>query len=64
MIDQGPGMTDDELARAFDRFWTTTGTGLGLAIVQRLAEASRGAARALRTEGGGMQIGVTLRRAR
>lgn len=44
VLDEGPGMPDDELARAFDRFWrggsTTPGTGLGLAIVAELARAS------------------------
>ncbi len=44
VVDEGPGMSDDELARAFDRFWrggtTTPGTGLGLAIVAELARAS------------------------
>lgn len=44
ITDEGPGMSDDELARAFDRFWrggtTTPGTGLGLAIVAELARAS------------------------
>ncbi|GAA1733072.1 sensor histidine kinase [Microcella frigidaquae] len=44
IIDEGPGMSDEELARAFDRFWrgstTTPGTGLGLAIVAELARAS------------------------
>lgn len=44
ITDDGPGMTDDELARAFDRFWrggtASSGTGLGLAIVAELARAS------------------------
>lgn len=44
VLDEGPGMPDDDLARAFDRFWrggiTTPGTGLGLAIVAELARAS------------------------
>lgn len=44
IIDEGPGMSDDELVRAFDRFWrgssATPGTGLGLAIVAELARAS------------------------
>jgi two-component system OmpR family sensor kinase len=40
--DQGPGMTADEKARAFDRFWRgrgltgRSGSGLGLAIVKQL----------------------------
>lgn len=44
VLDEGPGMSDTELARAFDRFWrggsSTPGTGLGLAIVAELARAS------------------------
>lgn len=40
--DQGPGMSDEEIRRAFDRFWRgasdTRGTGLGLAIVAQLAD--------------------------
>jgi signal transduction histidine kinase len=59
--DQGPGMSDDDLARAFERFWTTSGTGLGLAIVRRLAEASRGRVEVRRPDGGGLEVGVTLR---
>ena len=45
VIDQGPGLTADERARAFDRFWrasTGPGSGLGLAIARRLAEADEG----------------------
>lgn len=42
VIDEGPGMTLEQIERAFDRFWRGrtdgTGTGLGLAIVARLAE--------------------------
>ena len=42
IIDSGPGMTQEQIARAFDRFWRGradgTGTGLGLAIVARLAD--------------------------
>lgn len=40
--DQGPGMSEEERERAFDRFWRGTsdvrGSGLGLAIVAQLAE--------------------------
>jgi signal transduction histidine kinase len=37
--DTGRGMSQDELARAFDDFHTTkpSGTGLGLSVVRRLA---------------------------
>lgn len=42
VIDQGPGMTLEQIERAYDRFWRGRadggGTGLGLAIVARLAE--------------------------
>jgi signal transduction histidine kinase len=42
--DQGPGMSEEDCSRAFDRFWRaesrSAGTGLGLAIVARLAQAS------------------------
>ena len=64
VVDEGPGMSDNELAHAFDRFWTTSGTGLGLAIVRQLAQASRGSARAQRAEHGGLEVAITLRRAR
>lgn len=43
--DRGPGMTDEQRRRAFDRFasWRDSGgTGLGLAIVRRLVEADDG----------------------
>lgn len=42
VVDEGPGMTDEERTRAFDRFWSGSGagagrSGLGLAIVEQLA---------------------------
>jgi signal transduction histidine kinase len=64
VIDAGPGMSDEDRARAFDRFWrsdtTRHGTGLGLAIVRRLAEASGGSAELLPTPHGGLDAVVTL----
>jgi signal transduction histidine kinase len=46
VVDQGPGLDDDQRARAFDRFWQAggarTGSGLGLAIIRQLATASGG----------------------
>jgi signal transduction histidine kinase len=44
VIDQGPGMTPDEIGRATERFWTTRpgGTGLGLSIATRLATTAGG----------------------
>lgn len=43
VVDDGPGMSADERARAFDRFWQGAGhrggsSGLGLAIVAQLVE--------------------------
>jgi two-component system, OmpR family, sensor kinase len=46
--DSGPGMTPDEVSRAFDRFWqadssrSSNGSGLGLAIVRSMADAFGG----------------------
>ena len=48
VIDQGPGMTDEERNRAFDPFWQSSNdratgtTGLGLAIVEQLVRACGG----------------------
>lgn len=48
VIDEGPGMPEADIAKAFNRFWRarsdTNGSGLGLAIVERLATASGGRA--------------------
>ena len=45
--DAGPGLSAEELARVFDRYWRSTntnyrGTGLGLAIAKGIAEAHGG----------------------
>lgn len=64
VLDQGPGMSDDELARAFDRFWrggtTTPGTGLGLAIVAELARASGATVRLSRREPRGLVVTIAF----
>lgn len=48
VIDEGPGIPEADLTKAFNRFWRahsdTHGSGLGLAIVDRLATASGGRA--------------------
>ena len=48
VIDEGPGIPETDIAKAFNRFWRarsdTHGSGLGLAIVDRLATASGGRA--------------------
>ena len=63
--DDGPGMSEAEMDRAFRRFATSTagGSGLGLAIVYRLASSSGGSARLTRTEGGGLTVTVDVPRA-
>jgi signal transduction histidine kinase len=63
VVDDGPGMSDDEKARAFDRFWTTRadGSGLGLAIVRRLVETDGGRVSLRDAPGGGLEAAVALR---
>jgi signal transduction histidine kinase len=66
--DTGPGMTDEQLARAFDRFWrapgsATSGSGLGLAIVAQLATASGAVATIAHRPGGGIDAAVAFRAA-
>ena len=66
VIDEGPGMSDEERLRAFDRFWRSSGaspgrgSGLGLAIVAQLAGASGGRVFIARAPGGGCDVTITL----
>lgn len=58
VLDRGRGMTDEQIARAFDRFWrapggSSAGSGLGLAIVRHLVTASGGEVSLARRDGGG-----------
>jgi signal transduction histidine kinase len=68
VLDDGPGLSEEDRHRAFNRFWrgqsTSEGSGLGLAIVQQLAEAS-GAAASLEARPGalGLDARVTFRAA-
>lgn len=69
VMDEGPGMTEEQRRRAFDRFWRAPdapkgGTGLGLALVQRLAHASGGEARLGVSPLGGLDAVVRLPSAR
>jgi K+-sensing histidine kinase KdpD len=59
-----PGMTTDEKARAFDRFWRARsgddGSGLGLAIARRLVELDGGAIELRDAPGSGLDAIVRL----
>jgi signal transduction histidine kinase len=65
--DEGPGMSEEQRSRAFDRFWRSGspggGTGLGLAIVHRLVTADDGEVVLREAEGGGLDVVITLRAA-
>jgi signal transduction histidine kinase len=62
--DRGPGMSDDERARAFDRFWSKgRGSGLGLPIVRRLLAVDGGSVELRAGAGGGLDVVVRLRSA-
>jgi two-component system OmpR family sensor kinase len=64
VIDQGPGLNDEERERAFDRFWrggkSGTGSGLGLAIVKRLVEIDGGTVELRAAPEGGLDAVIHL----
>jgi signal transduction histidine kinase len=70
VIDSGPGMTPDQRANAFRRFWTQpadnpsrengSGSGLGLAIVHRLITVDGGTIALTNIPGGGMAVQIDL----
>lgn len=62
VVDDGPGMPDEELARAFERFHSGRrgGLGLGLAIVQRLVAAHGGTVELHRRDPRGTCVTVRL----
>jgi signal transduction histidine kinase len=66
VVDEGPGLSDDDRAHAFDRFWrgrhsAPGGSGLGLAIVRQLAAVGDGTAELHRAASGGIDAVVTFR---
>lgn len=60
VADHGPGMTEDDLAHAFDRFYRgasgegVAGTGLGLPIIRKSVERAGGSIALRNREGGGL----------
>ncbi|WP_264670984.1 sensor histidine kinase [Arthrobacter sp. VKM Ac-2550] len=66
--DHGPGVSEEEAARVFERFYRadssryreTGGTGLGLAIVAALVAQHDGTVRLLDTEGGGATMSIRI----
>lgn len=65
IIDEGPGLSDDDKLLALERFWrgstSTPGTGLGLAIVDALARASGAVVELGDAPGGGLSVRVAFR---
>jgi signal transduction histidine kinase len=70
VVDEGPGLTDEQRGRAFDRFWRGAdrgdgsgqgGSGLGLAIVDRLVRADGGEVELRRADSGGVDAVIRLR---
>jgi signal transduction histidine kinase len=63
--DDGPGLTQEQRERAFDRFWRAGsgggGSGLGLAIVKRLVTADEGEVELREASSGGVDAVVRLR---
>jgi signal transduction histidine kinase len=64
IADAGSELSDEQKARALDRFWrlgrVTPGTGLGLPIACALAEASGGSLRLGDSPAGGLAVTVAL----
>lgn len=60
--DNGPGMDDEQIARAFDPFFSTkaTGTGLGLAITRQILEDHGGRVRVDSVVGRGTRVALVL----
>ena len=63
VVDAGPGISSEVMARLFEPFFTTKGrqgTGLGLAVSQRLARGMGGSLTAENVAEGGARFTVTL----
>ena len=68
VVDDGPGIPEEDLPRLFDRFYrsqpsrdrSTGGSGLGLAIVKAIVKAHGGTIQAANRPGGGSRFTVRL----
>ncbi|GGJ20618.1 sensor histidine kinase [Streptomyces brasiliensis] len=63
VADEGPGLTEDDASRIFDRFFRAgggAGTGLGMAIVQGVVRAHGGEVTVRTAPGEGLAVTVTL----
>ncbi len=68
VMDRGPGLTEEQCARAFEPFFRidhsrstkTGGTGLGMYLARQIAEAHRGSARAWPRDGGGLVVELRI----
>ncbi|WP_230195044.1 HAMP domain-containing histidine kinase [Streptomyces sp. NBC_00080] len=70
VADEGPGMSDAEKSRAFDRFWRgqgltgRSGSGLGLSVVKQLVTDDGGTVALADAPGGGLSVRISLRASR
>jgi signal transduction histidine kinase len=61
-VDDGPGLSEYEVSRLFERFWradsarASRGTGLGLAIVKHVVTAAGGNVEATSSPGAGLRV--------
>ena len=67
VVDEGPGLAEEDLERAFNRFWRAQsdayGTGLGLAIVERLVRACAGTVKLENVQPHGIDAQATFKNA-
>lgn len=65
--DNGPGLSEADTQRVFERFWRASelpgGCGLGLAIVAEIAQRHKGVAEAARLSPRGLRVSVVLPKA-